>query len=73
MLLLPEHSFSSSQFSRQEVADRSSDWVDMADIENQQLNLESLFQPTDIYAVNFFSDGKILNATIWINIGRAHF
>src|SRR5687767_8320689 len=68
LLLLPKHSFSSSQFSRQEVADPSSDYVDMADIKNQQVDLESLFfQPTDIYAVNFFSDGKILNATLWIN------
>jgi hypothetical protein len=67
LLLLPEHSFSSSQFSRQEVADPPGDWVDMAVIENQQLDSGSLFQPTDIYAVNFFSDGKLLNATIWIN------
>jgi hypothetical protein len=67
LLLLPEPSFSSSQFGRQEVADPPSDWVDMADINNQQLDLKSLFQPTDIYAVNFFSDGKTLNATIWIN------
>jgi hypothetical protein len=49
------------------VIDPSDDWVDMANIKNQQLNVESLFQPTDIRGVNFFSDGKILNATIWIN------
>jgi hypothetical protein len=49
------------------VVDPPDDWVDMTNIQNSQLNVESVFQPTDIRAVNFFSDGKILNATIWIN------
>ncbi|HKG70625.1 MAG TPA: hypothetical protein VKA87_01945, partial [Nitrososphaeraceae archaeon] len=67
LFVLPQHGFASARFSRQGVVDASDDWVDMANIKNQQLNLTSLFQPTDIRGVNFFSDGKILNATIWIN------
>jgi hypothetical protein len=67
LLVTPQYSFASSSFSRQDVVDPSDDWVNMANITNQQLNVESLFQPADIRGVNFFSNGKILNATIWID------
>jgi hypothetical protein len=52
----------SPSFSREEIKDRPFDW---RDIDRQEATLEG--NPyTDIRRVNYFSDGKYLNATFWL-------
>lgn len=64
--LSPQKIFASPQFSRQEVLDPANDWFDMG--RRVPSSSERLtFNSTDIRAVDFFSDGKYLNATLWIN------
>jgi hypothetical protein len=52
----------SPSFPREEIRDRPFDW---RDIDKQEGTLEG--NPyTDIRRVNYFSDGKYLNATLWL-------
>ncbi|HKQ21174.1 MAG TPA: hypothetical protein VJS91_03965 [Nitrososphaeraceae archaeon] len=55
-------SFAQSPSAYQEIKDRSEDWVDAI-----KLNATSGIAKTDILSVNIFSNGKILNATIWLS------
>jgi hypothetical protein len=66
LLFSPQDIFAPSEFSRQEAVDPSYDWFDNAR-GIPSTNPEALFQATDIRAVNFFSNGKFLNATMWIH------
>jgi len=50
-------------FEFQEIKDPKSDWIDF---ENNKPSLEG-FPLTDINSVDYRSDGKTLNATIWVN------
>jgi hypothetical protein len=52
----------SPYFSEQQITDNITDWVDM-DTNNLIKNGEMY---TDITSVNYFSDGKTLNATLWL-------
>jgi hypothetical protein len=57
-----EVSTQSPSFSFQEIIDKHSDWVNMR---TQQYTNNS--EPSiDILAVNYLSDGKTLNATVWL-------
>jgi hypothetical protein len=53
----------SPSFLEQEIGDNPSDWIDM--INNQTQN-KSREKYTDITSVDYYSDGKILNATLWL-------
>lgn len=53
---------SSPQFSQQEILDRHLDWVNM----NTRNYTQDGERSTDIWAVDYFSDGKALNATLWL-------
>jgi hypothetical protein len=55
---------SSPSFSLQELRDGAVDWIDMN--KNQQQSLAGI-PSTDILIVNYFSNGKILNATFWLS------
>jgi hypothetical protein len=46
----------------QEMTDNQNDWINMTNKEPTSSGDRS----TDILAVNYFSDGKILNATLWL-------
>jgi hypothetical protein len=60
---LPNFSFAlSPSFGHQEIRDKGYDWVDM----KKKTVVNSGEPSTDIIAINYFSDGKILNATVWL-------
>jgi hypothetical protein len=60
---LPSRSFAlSPSFGHQEIKDGPHDWVDM----KKKTTTTSGEPSTDIVAINYFSDGKTLNATIWL-------
>jgi hypothetical protein len=61
-VLYSEVSPQSPSFSFQEIIDKRNDWVDMRT--KQYANNSD--PSTDILAVNYFSDGKTLNATLWL-------
>jgi hypothetical protein len=54
----------SPYFSKQEIIDPPFDWVDM---KTKQSATSKEGQPyfTDILSVDYYSDGKTLNATLW--------
>jgi hypothetical protein len=55
-------------FSRQQITDRYDDLVDMTTSTyfNSSKGKNPLMDLTDILSVNYFSDGKKLNATLWL-------
>jgi hypothetical protein len=57
-----EVSTQSPSFSLQQIIDKRSDWVNMG----TQQYVNNSEPSTDILAVNYFSDGKTLNATVWL-------
>jgi hypothetical protein len=58
-----QHAFASPSFGRQEIKDPASDFYEMyRHIQNR--NASSY---VDIRAVNYFSDGRCLNTTIWLD------
>jgi hypothetical protein len=61
-VLYSEVSSQSPSFSFQEIIDNRSDWVNMTTKQYANNSAPS----TDILAVNYFSDGKTLNATLWL-------
>jgi hypothetical protein len=54
---------SSPSFSRQEIDDRKSDWLDVWRGRNTVIGAKY----TDIQVVNYYSDGRFLNATLWLD------
>jgi hypothetical protein len=52
----------SPSFAIQEITDPPNDWVNMTTKQHTQNSDPS----TDILSVNYFSDGKFLNATLWL-------
>jgi hypothetical protein len=54
---------SSPSFSRQEIDDRKSDWLDVWRGRNTNIGAKY----TDIQVVNYYSDGRFLNATLWLD------
>jgi hypothetical protein len=54
---------SSPYFSRQEIDDKSSDWFDVW----RGRGTNSGDKATDIQVVNYYSDGRFLNATLWLD------
>ena len=54
--------FASSPFSLSEIKDKQSDWIDIQN--GNYTNKGSNY--TDIRAVNYFSNGITLNATVWL-------
>lgn len=61
-VLYSEVSPQSPPFSFQEIIDKRSDWVDMRTKQYANNSEPS----TDILTVNYFSNGKTLNATLWL-------
>jgi len=55
--------YASPSFPRQEIDDPSSDWIDLKTQSSTDEGGETL---SDILRVNYFSNGKTLNATIWL-------
>jgi hypothetical protein len=55
----------SPTFPRQETKDEPVDWIDMS---TQERTITGN-RYTDIRRVNYFSDGNILNATLWVKAG----
>ena len=55
--------YASPSFPRQEIEDPSSDWIDLKTQSSTDEGGETL---SDILRVNYFSNGKTLNATIWL-------
>ncbi|HJS64507.1 MAG TPA: hypothetical protein VJ767_06580 [Nitrososphaeraceae archaeon] len=53
----------SPSFLEQEIGDNTTDWVDMS---TNQIQKKVKEKYTDITSVDYFSDGKTLNATIWL-------
>jgi hypothetical protein len=53
----------SPSFLEQEIGDNTSDWIDMS---INQINKKVLEKYTDITSIDYFSDGKTLNATLWL-------
>jgi hypothetical protein len=58
-----QHAFASPSFGRQEIKDPASDFYEMYS-HMQNRNASSY---VDIRAVNYFSDGRSLNTTIWLD------
>jgi hypothetical protein len=54
---------SSPPFSRQEIDDRKSDWLDVWRGRTTTVGAKY----TDIQVVNYYSDGRFLNATLWLD------
>ena len=54
---------SSPSFSRQEIDDKNSDWLDVW--RGRSTNIGD--KVTDIQVVNYYSDGRFLNATLWLD------
>jgi len=52
----------SPSFPQQEIIDQTRDWIDLT---NKKLT-SSGDRYTDIVSVDYFSDGKILNSTLWL-------
>ena len=52
----------SPAFPSQEITDKQNDWINMTNKEPSSSGDRS----TDILAADYFSDGKILNATLWL-------
>lgn len=52
----------SPAFPNQQISDEQQDWIKMT--QNQPYH--GGYRPTDILAVDYFSDGYILNATLWL-------
>lgn len=57
----------SPQFERQEIRDGKSDWVDMLTGETSENKDIDGPAYTDINSINYFSDGRSLNATFWLS------
>ena len=55
----------SPTFPREEIKDEPVDWIDM----NTQERNNTGNRYTDIRRVNYFSDGNIFNATLWLKAG----
>jgi hypothetical protein len=53
----------SPSFQEQEIRDTISDWIDSS---TNQLSTKIYDEYTDIVSVTYFSDGKTLNATLWL-------
>ena len=53
----------SLSFLEQEIGDTTSDWINM---NNNQIQKKVKEKYTDITSVDYFSDGKALNATLWL-------
>ena len=62
---IPKNAFAlSPYFGKQEMRDPSLDWVNM-NTKQPVTSTKSLPYFTDIISVDYYSDGKILNATLW--------
>jgi hypothetical protein len=62
---IPKNAFAlSPYFGKQEIRDPSLDWVDMK-TKQPVTSTEGRPYFTDILSVDYYSDGKILNATLW--------
>ena len=53
----------SPSFLEQEIDDNTSDWIDMS---TNQIYKKVKEKYTDITSVDYYSDGKTLNATLWL-------
>jgi hypothetical protein len=60
------YGINSPQFERQEIRDGKSDWIDMLTGETSETS--DIVGPayTDIDSINYFSDGRSVNATFWL-------
>jgi hypothetical protein len=54
--------FASPQFPEQEIIDDTSDWIDL----NSRNSTSAGDRYTDIVSIDYFSDGKSFNSTIWL-------
>jgi hypothetical protein len=63
------NALSSPSFEFQEMINENHDWFQTYG--NSDLNLKNNY--TDILAVNYLSDGEILNATLWLNAGISNY
>jgi hypothetical protein len=63
--LLPQNAIAASpSFPRQEVLGHSANWFDMYN--NRPITDGASYGHIDINSVNYFSDGRTLNATMWL-------
>lgn len=64
MIITIDNSYATSpSFLEQEIGDNTSDWIDM---NTNQIQKKIREKYTDIISVDYFSDGKTLNATLWL-------
>jgi hypothetical protein len=54
--------FASPQFPDQEIIDDTSDWIEL----NSRKSTSAGDRYTDIVSIDYFSDGKFFNSTIWL-------
>jgi hypothetical protein len=71
MIAMPDEendAFASTPFARKEIKDEPSDWIDISNsIEmNRPVYAASGDSSADIEAVSYFSNGRVLNATLWL-------
>jgi hypothetical protein len=54
--------FASPQFPEQEIIDDTSDWIEL----DSRKSISAGDRFTDIISIDYFSDGKFFNSTIWL-------